>query len=213
MADLFPLIAAERRATADFLQTLTDDQATTASLCDGWQVRHVAAHLTMPLTVSMPRMVVGIVRQRGDFNRYADRFARATAAKTPVAALAAAIRANADSRFTPPGLDAHAPLTDIVVHTLDMRVPLGVPGVGPAADATNTILAFLMTPMATRGFLPKDRVPGLSFASTDTGWSAGDGPEVKGPASALILAITGRTARLDALEGEGVAELRRRLDT
>ncbi len=213
MVDLFPLIAAERRATADLLETLTDEQAGTQSLCAGWQVRHVAAHLTMPLTVSLPRMFVGIVGQRGDFNRYADRFAQSTAATTPVQELAATIRAKADGRFTPPGLDAHAPLTDIVVHTLDMRVPLGLPGDGPASAAADAILAFLMTPMATRGFLPKDRVPGLRFESTDTGWSSGDGPEVSGPASSLMLAITGRAAGLEGLDGDGVTELRRRLIT
>lgn len=210
MTDLFDLIAVERRAAADFLDTLTDDQCSTPSLCSGWQVRHVAAHLSMPLSLSLPRLFVGILKNRGDFNRYADQYAK-TAGERPVSELAATVRAKADSHFTPPGLGAHAPLTDVIVHTLDMRVPLGIPGEGPAKEAVNEVLGFLMTPKATKGFLPKDRVPGLTFESTDTGWSGGSGPAVSGPATALALAITGRAAGLDSLQGEGLPELRRRL--
>lgn len=210
MTDLFDLIAAERRATADFLDGLTDDQCSTPSLCGGWQVRHVAAHLSMPLSIGLPRIMLGVLRNRGDFNRFADKYAK-EAARRPVPELAATIRANAQSRFTPPGLGAHAPLTDVVVHTLDMRVPLGLPGDGPAKEAINEILEFLMTPKAARGFLPKDRVPGLSYESTDTGWTGGNGPLVRGPAASLALALTGRTAGLDSLDGEGLPELRRRL--
>ncbi|MGQ0833285.1 MAG: maleylpyruvate isomerase family mycothiol-dependent enzyme [Microthrixaceae bacterium] len=211
MTDLFDLIAAERRAAADLLADLTEEQATVPSLCEGWQVRHVAAHLTMPLRVGLPTMMLGMLRNLGNFDRYADHYAKASVERESVRDLAEVVRANADSHFTPPGLGAHAPLTDIVVHTLDMRVPLGIPGPGPAPEAANEVLGFLMTPKATKGFLPKDRVPGLSFESTDTGWSGSEGPVVRGPAASLALAITGRAAALDSLEGEGVAELRRRL--
>lgn len=213
MTDLFTLIAAERRTTADLVEALTEEQSSTPSLCNGWTVRDVAAHLTMPLTVGLPKMFLGIARHRGDFNRYAQEWAMSTARSQSTASLASTLRDRADSRFTPPGLDAHAPLTDIVVHTLDMRVPLGMPGDGPAPEASNRILDFLMTKMATRGFLPKDRLPGLSFRSTDTGWSAGSGPAIDGPSTALMLAICGRTAALGDLRGEGVDELRRRLSS
>ncbi len=211
MADLFPMIAAERRKTADFLETLSEEQCATASLCDGWQVRHVAAHLVMPLMTSTPKMILGVVKERGDFNRYSDKFAKATAQRTAVPALASTLKAQAEHRFTPPGVGAHGPLTDIVVHTRDMSVPLGLPGTDPAPEALNEILDFLMTSKATRGFIPKDRVPGLSFASTDTGWSQGSGPRVEGPAAALMLALSGRARGLDDLTGEGVDELRRRV--
>lgn len=210
MTDLFRLIAAERRTTADLLDSLSDEQAAIDSLCRGWQVRHVAAHLTMPFTLSTPQMILGMVKRLGDFNRLSDDFAKATADR-PVAELAATLRANADHRFTPPGLGAHAPLTDIVVHTLDMRVPLGLPGPGPAPEALDEILSFLMTRAATRGFLPKDRVPGLCFASDDTGWTAGTGPLVAGPGASLVVAITGRRAGLDGLHGDGLEVLRERL--
>jgi uncharacterized protein (TIGR03083 family) len=210
VADTFDLIAAERRRTADFLDTLDEAQGSTPSLCSKWTVREVAAHLVMPFRLSTPQLLLRLVRYGGNFGRLSEDFAR-TAGSEPLGTLAADLRANAAHRFTPPTLGPEAPLTDVVVHTLDMRVPLGAGTGDIAPEALDTILGFLMTAKATRGFLPKGRAAGLSFRSTDTSWSAGDGPEVRGPAAELALALTGRTAGLDGLEGEGVPELARRL--
>ena len=44
---LWAAIDDQRRRTADLLATLTDDQWDHPSLCEGWTVRHVAAHLTL----------------------------------------------------------------------------------------------------------------------------------------------------------------------
>jgi len=49
------------------------------------------------------------------------------------------------------------------------------------------------------------------LTATDTTWSAGNGPEVRGPMAALLLVITGRRVALSELTGPGVAELGRRL--
>ena len=56
----------------------------------------------------------------------------------------------------------------------------------------------------------KRRVEGVTLQATDTDWSHGSGPVVAGPALALMLAATGRTAVLDELTGPGVAVLRGR---
>ena len=210
MGDTFDLVAAERRRTADFLHTLDDDQGATPSLCSRWTVREVAAHLVMPFRIRTPQLLFRMVRYAGNFDRLSEDFAE-KAGSEPLSQLAADLRAHAGHRFTPPTLGPEAPLTDVVVHTLDMRVPLDAGTGGIAPEALDTMLAFLMTPKATRGFLPKGRTAGLSFRSTDTGWSAGEGPEVRGPGASLALALTGRRAGLDALEGEGAEELRRRL--
>ena len=210
MGDTFDLIAAERRRTADFLDTLDEDQAATPSLCSRWTVREVAAHLVMPFRLSTPQLLFRMVRHGGNFDRLSEDFVEKTGSES-LSQLAAELRANADHRFTPPTLGPEAPLTDVVVHTLDMRVPLDAGTGDIAPEALDTMLAFLMTPKATRGFLPKGRTAGLSFRSTDTGWSAGEGPEVRGPGASMALALTGRRVGLDALEGEGAEELGRRL--
>lgn len=59
----------------------------------------------------------------------------------------------------------------------------------------------------------KTRVAGLRLRATDTAWTSGDGPEVRAPLIAILLAITGRTVALDDLAGDGVAILRQRVTT
>ena len=209
MDDAFAMIAVQRRAVADVLSSLSDEQWATPSLCSGWTIRQVAAHMTMPFKVTMPSLLWRMVKVKGDFNRLSDEFAKAEAS-SPVASLVATLRANAEHRFTPPGFGPEAPLTDIVVHGLDIGVPLANTPPLPAEHA-NAALEFLMSPKATRGFLPKGRVPGLRFESTDSGWSAGSGPTVTGSAASLLLAMTGRRAGLEGLSGDGAGELGRRL--
>ena len=209
MDDAFAMIAVQRRAVADVLSSLSDEQWATPSLCSGWTIRQVAAHLTMPFKVTMPSLLWRMVKVKGDFNRLSDEFAKAEAS-SPVASLVATLRANAEHRFTPPGFGPEAPLTDIVVHGLDIGVPLANTPPLPAEHA-NAALEFLMSPKATRGFLPKGRVAGLRFESTDSGWSAGSGPTVTGSAASLLLAMTGRRAGLEGLSGDGAGELGRRL--
>ncbi|MCC6226401.1 MAG: maleylpyruvate isomerase family mycothiol-dependent enzyme [Microthrixaceae bacterium] len=208
MASTLELIAVHRRATADLLDGLGDDEWSAPSLCDAWSVREVAGHLISPFVVSVPRILLLSIRHRGP-NAAMRELAR-DLGRRPRAELVATLRENAEHRFKPPGLPHEAPLTDIVVHTLDITVPLERPVVsGP--DALQVVLDFLVSPVATRGFLPRDRVRRLRLVATDLGWTHGEGQEVSGPGWALALALTGRPAGLDHLEGEGVPALRDRV--
>ena len=56
----------------------------------------------------------------------------------------------------------------------------------------------------------KSTIAGLSLRATDADWSYGDGPEVAGPALALLMAMATRPLFL-SLSGEGVETLRGRL--
>jgi hypothetical protein len=56
----------------------------------------------------------------------------------------------------------------------------------------------------------KNRIAGLTLTATDADWSSGSGTEVKGPILSLVLAMTGRSAALDDLSGDGVATMRGR---
>src|SRR5579872_4787538 len=46
--DLRPVVAASYDALADVLEAIGEDDWDTPSLCEGWRVREVVAHLTMP---------------------------------------------------------------------------------------------------------------------------------------------------------------------
>ncbi|MGY1740967.1 MULTISPECIES: maleylpyruvate isomerase family mycothiol-dependent enzyme [unclassified Blastococcus] len=198
-------IAEERRALADLLETLTPEQWAAPSLCRGWTVRHVAGHVMVGPTGSVPRFLRAMVRARGSFDR-ANHLMADERARLPTAALVADLRAHAGNRFTPPGADWHAPLTDLLVHRLDITVPLGLAHgrpLAPWADALDLVVSRRAVP----GFLPRG-LPDLTYVATDLGDSRGSGPRVEAPVEALALAITRRPVRLDDLAGPGAAALR-----
>ncbi len=198
-------IAAERRALADLLDTLTPEQWATPSLCRGWTVRHVAAHVMVGPTGSIGGFLSAMVRGRGSFDR-ANHLLADRRAQLPTAVLAADLRERAGSHFTPPGMDWHAPLTDLLVHRLDITVPLGLDH-GRPLDPWADALDLLVSRRAAPAFLPRG-LPELEYAPVDVDHSWGTGPRVEAPVEALALAITRRPVRLDALTGPGSEALR-----
>jgi uncharacterized protein (TIGR03083 family) len=205
--DLLAAIADERRTLADMFETFTDEQWATPSLCSGWTVRHVAAHLITPFRMSLPKMFLGMIKVKGDFNKLADGVAKRDAL-LPTAELIAILRKNADSTFKPPGAGHEAPLSDNVIHGLDMRRPLGIARDIPP-DRLRVLLDTSVTPKV-RKFFGHD-VTGVTMTATDVDWSSGSGPSVTGKAEDLILMLAGRSSGLDGLDGDGVALLRGRL--
>jgi uncharacterized protein (TIGR03083 family) len=202
--DLLSAIADERRTLATLLEGFTPEQWAQTSLCDGWTNREVAAHLTMGLTVSTPKFMVLMFKARGDFNRAADTFARATAMQ-PTASIIKTIRDNADHKFKPPGAGHEAPLTDLLIHGLDIRRPLGIARTIPA-DRLRILLDTLAAPKSMKFF--KANFASVKLAATDIDWSSGSGPVVSGTAEDLALLVSGRgqaSGAMKNLTGEGVA--------
>jgi len=203
--DLFPLIAAERVRLADGLADLDAAEWEAPSLCAGWTVHVVAAHLNTPWEVSLPSVLLDVARARS-LDRGFDRVARRVAGRLDPAACVAGLRDHAGSRFTPPGVGAEAPLTDVLVHGADMLVPSGRSvAIDPVALAAS--LEFLAGGRA-KGFVPKGRTEGLAFEATDLDARVGRGRTVvRGPALALCSAMCGRASMLDRLSGDGVPVL------
>jgi uncharacterized protein (TIGR03083 family) len=209
--DTFPLIAAERIRLADALGTLGPEDWETPSLCGGWSVHLVAAHLNVPWMVPVPKVLLAIARARSLSGGF-DRVARDLADRLDPAACVAGLLEHADSKFTPPGAGPEAPLTDVLVHGADMLQPLGR-SVDIAPDALRTSLSWLARGR-TKAFVPKGRVDGLAFESTDIRLRCGDGPSVvRGPALALSGALCGRASMLEQLSGDGVGILGSRIRT
>jgi uncharacterized protein (TIGR03083 family) len=198
-------IAAERRALADVLDGLTPAQWSTQSLCDAWTVRHVAAHLALGSKASLPRFLLAAVKAKGNFHRASEALTEVEAQR-PTDEIVAEIRRSIDRRVAPPGMGSVAPLTDILVHSQDIRIPLGIPDDRPV-EPWRGVLDFIVTPKARRGFVSK-RLPSLRYVATDLDWSHGDGEELTGPAKALGLTLGGRPARVEELSGPGTAAIR-----
>jgi uncharacterized protein (TIGR03083 family) len=198
-------ITAERQALADTLDGLTPDQWATRSLCSEWTVHQVTAHLIVTLRNGLRSFFPAFVAARGNFHR-ANAALATRAATRPPDELVADLRNYADSHFKPPGLGSVAPLTEVLVHGRDIRVPLGIAEDRPI-EPWRDALDFLVTPKARRGFTGRS-LPSLHYVATDLNWSHGSGDEVLAPAVAMALAMVGRTAMLDDLEGPGAGVLR-----
>lgn len=193
----------ERLSLADFLETLDDDDWAVPSLCGGWTVRDVAAHV--PLShIGRVRAVLEVVRYRGSFNRMVRETARRHAAETTPRQLIAEIRGMAGSRKHPIGTSHLDPLVDVLVHTQDIAVPLGRARVMPvdAAAAGADRVWSMGFPFGARR-----RLRGLRLEATDVDWARGEGAAVRGPIAALLLLLTGRDVRRDELTGDGIEQL------
>lgn len=184
--DPFDLIEQERRRLADLAETWSPEQWDVPSLAEGWRVREVLAHLTMPFSVALPGLMLGLVRNRGNFDRFADRWARDTASSRPPAELAVALRANAAGRFTPPGMGPGAPLTDLVVHGLDVRIPLGLDPTDSSVAARTEALRFLTGRAGKHFGLRADVFTTRRFEATDLDWAHGTGPTERATSTELL---------------------------
>jgi hypothetical protein len=98
-------------------------------------------------------------------------------------------------------------LGEAVIHSADIRRPLGMSREYPV-EALTRVADFFKGSNLLIG--AKRRITGLALRATDTGWATGTGPEVTGPHLSLVLAMTGRSAALVDLSGEGLATLRSR---
>ena len=202
------VIASQRRSLADLLDGLSDEQWESPSLCDGWRVRDVAAHVAMVALPPSPAAMLGeAVRARGNFHRLNHDVA-VRAAQRPSAAIAASLRQHADSRRLPVVTSYRNVLFDILVHGQDIAVPLGIdrpmPTLAAVAGADR---------VWTMGwpFWAQRRLRGIRLVADDADWAAGSGAEATGPVSALLLVLTGRPAGLAALTGPGADEVAQRL--
>lgn len=209
LAHVFAATAERRRAVADLLEALDESQLAASSLCAGWDVRTVGAHLAQTATRgALGQFLRDVVRARGSIHRANDAAAR-RAGLQPVAETVALLRRRAESRFSPPMTGPRAPLTDLLVHEGDMRLPLGL-GHDPDPGQVRVGLEFVTTGRAI-GFVPRGRLRGLRLTASDLDWAWGDGAALTGRAIDLLMAACGRSAVLTRLDGAGLPVLAGRL--
>ncbi|GGN31063.1 uncharacterized protein (TIGR03083 family) [Actinoplanes campanulatus] len=202
--DPWPEIHRQRIAVADLLDSLARDDWDRPSLCAGWTIHDVAAHLTLQ-QMGLRDLPALLRSWRGGIHPTIQEMARRRASARTPRELAAEIRDTAARRRRNIGVTPLETLIDLLVHGQDIALPLGrVHPMPPeaAAVATRRIL--------TMRFPPPDpaarTADGLRLTATDVEWTHGDGPEARGPIAALLLVVTGRTIALPQLTGPG-AEL------
>ena len=205
MSDIWATISAERSALAGELADLTPTQWDTPSLCPGWTVRDIVAHLSATASLNPGTFFFNMAKAGFNFDRFADGQIARHRGADPAATLAE-FRGLQNSTSAPPGPKTSW-LGEVVVHGADVRRPLGISHAYPPDAVREVIDSYKGSNMLIGS---KKRVAGLALKATDHDWQHGQGEAVEGSLLSLLLAMTGRGAACDDLTGPGVPELRSR---
>jgi uncharacterized protein (TIGR03083 family) len=211
MRDMWGRVAEERVALADELGGLAPADWDRGSRCRGWRIRDVVGHLVYLAEATYPGWALDTIRYgRGvAVNGALDAAARRLGSTEP-AELLDRLRAASGGRFRAPGAPPAAALGEVVVHGEDVRRPLGL--ATPERDPAG-LVPVLRLYRRVGWYFTRSGSRGLRLVATDTDWAAGSGPELRGPALALLLAMAGRGPSGDELAGDGVAVLYARTRT
>jgi uncharacterized protein (TIGR03083 family) len=207
MEDVWSFVRADRLALIADLEHLTDEQWLQPSLCDGWTVHDVVAHLVDTAKTSVTGFVRGMVVARFDFDRQNQTGVERERAATPAQTLDG-LRAVVDLRKSPPAPRATR-LVEAIVHGEDIRRPLGITQDYLTEAVVDAFRLQASTSESMGG--AKKTLAGLRLTATDVDLGHGDGAEVTGPALDLLLVASGRRVALDGLSGPGLVTLRERL--
>jgi uncharacterized protein (TIGR03083 family) len=197
-AHLQPAVAAEFASLADLLAVASDAQWDTPSLCEGWRVREVVAHMTMAARYSEEEFMTQLRRCEFDFTRLSNEVADRDAG-LPTDELVASLRSGIMQRWTPPGGGYHGALNHVVIHGLDVTVPLGAPRCSP--DETIRVVLDDLTAGGGHAHFGI-AINGRRLQASDLGWSYGSGPVLRGAAEDLALALCGRAVPAGRLDGD-----------
>lgn len=195
-----------RQRLADDLGGLAAADWRSPSLCSGWDVEHVVAHLTAAASTNQLAWLRSIILSGFRPAVHNERRLREHLGKDPAETLARFRAVIASS--VAPSKDLAAYLGEVLVHGEDIRHPLGIPSVVDVGAVTQVAEFY-----ASRNFAvnSKSLAAGLHLRATDGTFEHGNGPEVAGPTLGLVMAMAGRPSHLDQLAGDGIPVLASRL--
>jgi uncharacterized protein (TIGR03083 family) len=205
--DVRRLAREERADFAAFLAMLSPQQWQAPTLCAGWRVRDVVAHVISYDDLDTRSLLVCVIQGRlrlGGVNAAA--LARYNA-RSPEELLAL-LTDHPQPRGVPAVLGGRVGLVEALIHQQDIRRPLGQPRAIPPERLLPALRTALIAPDIGNVW----RIRGVRLVATDLAFSAGIGPEVRGPAEALLMTIAGRRGVVDELSGPGQQKLARRID-
>jgi uncharacterized protein (TIGR03083 family) len=196
----------ERQDFADLLEGLSAQQWENASLCAGWRVRDVVAHVLSydelgGLALAWRFIKGGFLPNRINAIGVTEYVTRSPEQLTEL------MRDCIPPRGLTAGRGGMIALLDGMIHQQDIRRPLGILRTIPEWRL-RTALNFALTALAVRG---AKRCRGVRLVATDLDWSHGNGPEVQGPGEAVLMAMATRPDALNQLTGPGKTLLAQRI--
>lgn len=202
-AQVWRIVHIERERLVADLSELRDEQWLLPSLCPGWDVHDVLAHLVDTARTSPLSFVRDLLTARLDFNRANERGIAREKRKDPQDTITAFQDAACLTR-TPPG-NLVTRLVESIVHGEDIRRPLGVAGSYPEPAVVQALAYQLRTSVSFGG--GRERAEGLRLIDRKTGTAWGQGHDVEADPLDLLLAVSGRRVDRESLTGRGASRL------
>jgi uncharacterized protein (TIGR03083 family) len=203
MTTVRSLAHAERAEFADLLDGLTSQQWGAPSLCDGWSVQNVVTHTIAYLQQSRIRLLSNMIRSRWNIDQINARGLHDYADVAPEQ-LIKLMREGIEPSGAGALYGGRVALIECLIHQQDIRRPLGKLRTIPEERLRVSLNYARISPVIAGA----RRTRGLRLVATNMNWSAGRGPEVRGSAESLLMAMTGRAAKVsNELSGDGMALL------
>ncbi len=192
-----------RTEFADMIATLTPEQLQQPTLCSEWDARGVASHMAAFVETSLPGFFMAMVKagfnpEKGLGSMAAKQMSR------PVDDVIDSLRTKSTKSAALPVFPEMMTVADVVIHTQDVRRPLGLPGVIDESTL-RSVLDFLTTHKMATTLVERRDLDGIKFNATDMDWSFGTGDEITGTGEALMMAIANRDVTSE-LSGAGLAK-------
>jgi uncharacterized protein (TIGR03083 family) len=181
-------VADTYRGLADLLEPAPEGTWDAPSLCEGWPVRSVVAHVSMPVRMTPEQFGAEMAAARGDF----DQLSRTVAARDaglPIDEHLAALRSPALHGWQPPVGGEAGALSHAVIHSLDVTVALDRPPVAPQAAVVDVLDQLGAADGAVFGL----DLTGVRLEAEDVDWSRGSGEVVRADAGRLVALLAGRS--------------------
>lgn len=207
------LVSAEVDELVEVMRDLSEAEWDRETACRGFRVRDVAGHLILARQPLDRRTFSALFTSAEKFAALAGASSVEHGETHSTAELLAALeevsrhpRAGFLGKVDP----ADNMLADHATHLQDVRVGLD------RRRAPDPARARVVMAAAVRLWRPvtwgtRERAKGLRLVATDIGWEHGEGPEVTGPYDGMLLALGGRPAGLDLLDGPGLPLLAARM--
>jgi uncharacterized protein (TIGR03083 family) len=202
-AAVWTAVHRERASLARDLAPLTADQWRAPTACTGWDVHDVVAHLINSAKTTRRAFIRDMVAARFDFDRQNTVGITRERREDPQDTLAE-LRSVVARTSTPPA-PIVTRLIEAFVHGEDIRRAVGLQGDYPVEQVTQALQLQLRTTVKMGG--GRERANGLHLIATDAPVDSGTGPQVRGTALALLLAVSGRPLTPDEITGPGALTL------
>lgn len=205
-AEIWRHVHAERAALAELLGSLPDEDWSHDSLCAGWSVHDVAAHVISTPQIGWREMGGLVARNLGrGYNTMIFREVKRLGARETRASILADFERYAASTHHVPTTTSVEPLIDALLHHQDIVRPLGRShAMPPDAAAAAADRVRRLAPLMGTGKL----VRSVRLVATDVDWTRGSGPTISGPIQELLMLTSGRAPDPALVSGDGLAALR-----